>query len=184
MIHKRPRRLARHGLSAALVLLLAACAGANVEHDYPSRGPGGRPTYDEPVSIFGEGGLSLFGNDSGEGDTGGSNAGIGVNSYLWRASLDTIAFMPLKSADPFGGVIITDWYVPPETADERFKINIFILDRTLRSDGVRVGVFRQTRRSDGVWIDAERDDQLDQQVENRVLTRARQLRIRTTGQLE
>ncbi len=41
--------------------------------------------------------------------------GIGVNSFLWPASLDTISFMPVNSANPFGGVIITDWHAPPET---------------------------------------------------------------------
>ena len=61
--------------------------------------------------------------------------GIGVNSFLWRASLDTISFMPLSSADPFGGVIITDWFAPPETGgQERFKLTVFILDQTLRAD--------------------------------------------------
>ena len=63
--------------------------------------------------------------------------GIGVNAFLWRASLDTLSIWPIASADPFGGVIITDWYAPPETPNEQFKFNIFILDRSLRADGVR-----------------------------------------------
>ena len=78
---------------------------------------------------------------------------LGVNSYLWHASLDTLSFMPLASADPFGGVIITDWYVAPNAPDERLKVTIYILDRNLRADGLKVVVFRQTRNG-AVWTDA------------------------------
>src|ERR1700722_17981897 len=78
---------------------------------------------------------------------------LGVNSYLWHATLDTLAFMPLASADPFGGVIITDWYSAPSNSGERMKVTIYILDRRLRADGLKVAVFRQTRSNEG-WIDA------------------------------
>ena len=71
----------------------------------------------------------------------GSPTQIGVNSYLWRATLDTLAFMPLASADPYGGTIITDWYVNPEKPDERFKCTVYILDSRLRADGLKVSVF-------------------------------------------
>ena len=57
-----------------------------------------------------------------------STNGISVNGFLWRATLDTISFMPLAQADPFGGIILTDWYRPPETQDERFKINVYIFE--------------------------------------------------------
>ena len=80
-------------------------------------------------------------------------SGIGVNAFLWRGALDTIAFMPLASADPFGGVIITDWYTPPGTSGERFKATIYILSRDLRSDGVRVNIYRQVLQN-GQWMDA------------------------------
>ena len=76
---------------------------------------------------------------------GNSRLTLGVNSYLWHATLDTLAFMPLASADPFGGVVITDWYVAPNAPDERLKVTIYILDRALRADGLKVVVFRQTR---------------------------------------
>ena len=105
-----------------------------------------------------------------------AGAGIGVNAFLWRASLDTIGFMPLTSADPFGGVIITDWYQPPETPDERFKLSVFILDRTLRADGVRVSVFRQLRKGPGEWADAAVDKKTATDMENAILTRAREMR--------
>ena len=88
--------------------------------------------------------MSLFYNpDTSSAGNGGGGPGIGVNSYLWHASLDTVSFLPLASADPFGGVIITDWYSPPATPNERFKVNVFILNRELRADGVKATVFRQ-----------------------------------------
>jgi len=168
-------------VSLCLLGMLAACAGGdNVEYNYP-RKDGGRPNPNpqgERETVFGPGGLNFL--DSGSntpGSGGGGGAGIGVNSFLWRASLDTFSFMPLSSADPFGGVIITDWYSPPETPDERFKMNIYILDRRLRADGIRVAVFRQTRQIDRGWVDATVNAETAIQLENAILTRARQLRL-------
>jgi hypothetical protein len=181
MITQHAIRLLKPAMLALMATALFGCEGADVEYNYPRKGPGGVPTYEKKESIFGEGGLTLFENQGAKVDSGGGGGGggIGVNSFLWRASLDTVSFMPLQSADPFGGVIITDWYAPPDAAQERFKVNIFILDRALRSDGVRAKVFKQRRASDGGWIDARADDQLDRQLEDAILTRARELRIRT-----
>ncbi len=103
--------------------------------------------------------------------------GIGVNGYLWRASLDTISFMPLSEVDPFGGVIITDWYANPQMTTERFKLTVYILDTRLRADALAVNVFRQVREETGGWIDAETNPQTAYEIENAILTRARQLRI-------
>jgi hypothetical protein len=136
----------------------------------------GQDPFKPNQSIFGEGGLNVFGSDAPiEGGAGGT--GIAVNSYLWRASLDTISFMPLASADPFGGVIITDWYTPPEAHDERFKVNIYILGRDLRADGVRAAVFRQKQDGTGGWLDVAVEQKTTIDLENAILTRARQLRI-------
>ena len=104
-------------------------------------------------------------------------AGIGVNSYLWRASLDVLSFMPLDSVDPFGGVIITDWYANPELPSERFKATVYILDTRLRADALSAQLFKQVRGESGDWIDAAVDPATRIQVENAILTRARQLRI-------
>lgn len=104
-------------------------------------------------------------------------AGIGVNAYLWRATLDTLAFMPLASADPFGGVVITDWYVNPEQPTERFKATVYILDTRLRADGLNVTVFKQAKNDKGEWVDAPVAGQTDIDIENAILTRARQLRL-------
>ncbi|HTK35978.1 MAG TPA: DUF3576 domain-containing protein [Caulobacteraceae bacterium] len=101
---------------------------------------------------------------------------LGVNGYLWRASLDTLAFMPLASADPYGGVIITDWYANPEKPDERFKAQVYILDTRLRADGLNVTVYKQTRTATG-WTDAAVAGQTATDIENAILTKARQLRL-------
>ena len=118
----------------------------------------------------------LFGLGGAKSQTGGP-AQIGVNGYLWRASLDTLAFMPLASADPYGGVIVTDWYVNPETPAERFKATVYILDTRLRADGLKVTVFKQVKDASGNWVDAPVSDQTDTDMENAILTRARQLRL-------
>ena len=111
-----------------------------------------------------------------------TNSGIGVNGFLWRASLDTLSFLPLSSADPFGGVIITDWYAPPESPAERFKVTVYILGRELRSDGVRVAVFRQKRDTRSGWTDANAGKDTSTSLENAILTRARELRISNPGE--
>jgi hypothetical protein len=128
--------------------------------------------YENRNTIFGKGGLTLFGSNKPE-STGGA---LGVNSYLWRASLDTISFMPVNSADPFGGVIITDWHSPTEAPSERFKLNVYILDRALRADGIRVAVFRQVQDRTGNWKDAAVPGETGTKIEDAILIRARQLR--------
>lgn len=106
-----------------------------------------------------------------------ATTGIGVNGYLWRATLDTLAFMPLASADPYGGTVITDWYTNPEKPDERFKCTVYILDSRLRADGLKVSVFKQQRDAGGNWVDSPTAAQTETDLENAILTRARQLRL-------
>lgn len=99
-----------------------------------------------------------------------------VNRYLWAASLETLDFLPVSSADPIAGLIITDWYSNPESPQERFKVNVYILDDTLRADGLRVSVFRQ-EQTDAAWADASVNPATMREIENAILTRARQLRL-------
>lgn len=156
--------------------ILAGCMSPDPDTEYPNRRPGDSTPYNEYDSVFGQGGL--FGGGATRSDeSGGGGSGIGVNGFLWRASLDTISFMPVNSADPFGGVIITDWYSPPESPDERFKMNVYILGRALRADGVRVAVFRQVANSRGDWRDAPLPEETGTQIEDAILSRARQLRF-------
>jgi hypothetical protein len=101
---------------------------------------------------------------------------LGVNAYLWRATLDTLSFLPLASADPYGGVVITDWYANPSKADERLKATVYILDTRLRADGVSAAVFRETLVG-GAWVPASVSPDTNVALENAILAKARQLRL-------
>jgi len=100
---------------------------------------------------------------------------IGVNAYLWRASLDALSFMPLLQADANGGVIVTDWYANPANPDERMKVSVAILDKDLRSDALRVTASRQVAQG-GVWVEAPVQAATVQRLEDVILTKARDLR--------
>jgi hypothetical protein len=100
---------------------------------------------------------------------------IGVNAYLWRASLDALSFAPLLQADANSGVIITDWYANPQSPTERVKLTVAILDRDLRADALRVSGTRQVSQN-GAWVDAPLQAATVQRVEEIILTRARDLR--------
>jgi hypothetical protein len=169
-------------LALGVASLLGGCDSANTEYAYPEKygdkvyAPGEAP----PQSVFGKDGVDIFGQSKKGTDQGGGQ-GLGINSFLWRASLDTISFMPIASADPFGGVIITDWYAPPETPDERFKLNVFIMGRALRADGLKIAAFRQVKDSSGNWADRPIDAAVVTDLENTVLTRARKMRIAAQG---
>ena len=100
---------------------------------------------------------------------------IGVNAYLWRASLDTLSFMPLLQTDSNGGVIVTDWYINPAAPTERVKVTVTILDQDLRADGLRVAALRQVNQG-GQWVAAPVQAATVQKLEDIILTRARDLR--------
>jgi len=164
------------------VLGLAACEGAVTEEPRPTEQV--ERIRERYGTITGDEGLTLFSSRPREDQNGGGGApGIGVNVYLWRAALETIDFMPLVQADPFGGVIITDWHSPPGSADERFKLTVYILDRVLRADGLKVSVFRQTSGENG-WVDAQVEPTTATGIEDSILTRARELRIAALGPAE
>lgn len=164
----------------AALVVLGACNRANVRpvgedeyQDYRTKGG-------EQGRLFGDQGLSIGigrGASGGRAEEGGA---LGVNAYLWRAALDTLAFMPLSSADPFGGVIITDWYQPPTGPGERFKATGYILGRQLRADAVRIAVYRQVLQG-GQWVDAPVSPATTGEIENKVLARARELRSQTAS---
>ncbi|HEV7264038.1 MAG TPA: DUF3576 domain-containing protein [Falsiroseomonas sp.] len=167
-------------LLAAVGTALAGCGSDNLrtpgleEYNNDSRRSSVRGR------LGGSDGILVFGTDRNRRDEGGQ-AGIGVNAFLWRATLDTLSFMPLSSADPFGGVIITDWYSPPGVAGERFRATAYILGRQLRSDGVRVVVFRQESRQGGGWVDVPVSASTAAELEDQVLSRARDLRSQSVA---
>lgn len=171
--------------SLALVLVLGLGLSACGFYEYDDTPPPEETKVANPNGIFGEGGIfdqsgnRLFGDEnSGAGDSG----RIGVNTYLWRASLDTVSFMPVLSVDPFGGVIITDWHSTPAAPNERFKLNVYILGRALRADGIKVATFRQVQDQPGVWTDAPMARNTNTKIEDAILTRARQLRYQNIQQ--
>lgn len=105
---------------------------------------------------------------------------IGVNSYLWRAALETVSFAPLLQADSAGGVIVTDWYSNPANPGERVKVSVTILDQDLRADALRVAASRQVAQS-GAWVDAPVQAATVQKLEDIILTKARDLRRQAVG---
>lgn len=143
--------------AAALTLLaLAACSGGNKVSDLTA--PRNHLLSEDRAATGGDDQLSG-----------------GVNAYLWRGTLDTLSFMPITTADAVGGFILTDWYTPPAAHGERFKITAYILDRRLRSDALRVSVFRQVHQ-DGEWIDTPPAANTASDITSKILARARQLR--------
>lgn len=153
--------------------LLGACTDLSTDSTYKNKER--EEIYKHGSLASDEGGIALFGDNK---DTKRSDSGgFGVNAFLWRATLDTIAFMPIQSADPFGGLIVTDWYSSPDTPDERTKLNIIIRDRDLRADGLKVTIFRQTRTHGKEWVNADSPKEAATSVENAILTKARQIRM-------
>ncbi len=165
-------------LMGGAALALSACSGIESEAKYPTGAErdsaSANDIYAEKKSIFGDGGLKVLGGRKDK--VGAGENGIGVNSFLWRATLDTVSFMPLASADPFGGVILTDWYVDSSNPNERVKVNAFIMGRELKADGVRVRTFRQVKKR-GDWVDSPVAEDTARKLEDAILTRARELRI-------
>ena len=139
-----------HSLAAALVVIAVAASGCARNRDVPTELAPARLTT------------------------------IGVNTYLWRAALDTVSFAPLLQADANTGVIITDWYVNPNARSERMKLTVAILDQELRADALRVAASRQTF-SNGVWVDAPVAGATVQKLEDIILTRARDIRRSTVS---
>ncbi|MDX2274282.1 MAG: DUF3576 domain-containing protein [Hyphomonadaceae bacterium] len=156
-------------LSVVATLAVASCGSDPNRYEGQSRISEGR---DPGPGLF----MGLFERNRNDNANSEAPAGIGVNSFLWRASLDTLNFMPLQSADPFGGVIITDWYADPSVPNERFKATVYILDVNLRADALNVSIFRQVQ-ANGAWADAPVSEDTESQIENAILQRARQLRL-------
>ena len=155
----------------ASIFLISACGTGTPEPE--KKGPGSILTGTS------EQGLSLS-ELSGLGKAGGSGVGLPVNALLWRASLDIVASIPIVDVDIFGGTIVTDWYQISDV-DERIKITVFVLDRELRADGIRVVVYLQ-KYVDGTWKDSGIDSGMGEKLEELILTRARE--IRAEGILE
>jgi hypothetical protein len=169
-------------LAFLAALTLAGCGVTPEYEKFTVFDPKEQRLRDRTGTFTGKDGITIFGGGSTQkaalqqGDGGGSG-GIGVNAFLWRGALETLNFMPLASADPFGGLIITDWYQPASAPSERLKVHVLILDRSLRADAVKVSVFRQAQGRGGEWIDQPVDPKTATELEDKILTKARELRI-------
>jgi hypothetical protein len=159
-------------LAITPILIISACSG--VETKAPSTSSVEEQRKEARGRLTGDDGISIGGSRR---DEASSASPLGVNSFLWRATLDTLSFMPLVSADPFGGVIITDWYEDSKDKGERYKVNALILDKTLRADGIKITLFKQSMDSKGVWRDKKSDTVDARKIEDTILTRARELKI-------
>ena len=158
----------------AIVSILAITACSDVKTEAPDTKSYEEKRRDETGKLTGDEGLVLVGKRR---DDTQSASPLGVNSFLWRASLDTLSFMPLHSADPFGGTIITEWYEDPKATGDRSKINALILDKSLRADGIKITLFKQTKDAKGNWHDQKVEPKLSRDLEDTILTRARELKI-------
>ena len=148
----------------ALAFLFYGCSG--FENRTPVKDEG-------PVSIITgkSGGTKL--SEFFTGDQ--QDVGMPVNALLWRASLEVVSFVPLEDVDTFGGSIVTDWHSLPSDTSRRIKIAVFVIGRELRSDAVTARVYVQNL-TDNVWVQSGRDQDLERNLEDLILTRARELR--------
>jgi hypothetical protein len=165
-------------VAVALAATLGGCGGTYNSSEHKNT----HDSTEDASSGFmtgGSGGLLNFGTSHNKAATD-TDPSLGVNAYLWRGTLETLKFMPLASADPFGGVIITDWWTPASSPTERFKATAYVLGRQLRADAIRVSLFRQVQQN-GQWVDAPVDPGKPTELENMVLAKARELRSQSAS---
>ena len=153
-----------------VLISLAACSSSTSTAE---KGPGSIVTgrAEQGVSLSDLAGLNGKSN----------SVGLPINALLWRASLDIMSTIPLDDVDTFGGTIVTEWYQLNKTSDERIKMTAFVLDRELRADGIRVVVYVQ-KRIENNWQDSGTDSEMGKQIEELILTRARE--IRASGNIQ
>jgi hypothetical protein len=178
------RRATRLAAVVALAGTAGACGGGDLAGSPDDEAPAprtGRHAEDPNAeSIFGEGGLTIGNIErgiKGLGSGGDEKARLPVNKYIWQAALDTLSFLPLASTDPFTGVIATDWGSTPELPGERLKVTAYILDPGLSAASLKVAVYREVQTEGGLWVPAPVSADTARQLEDAILTRARQIRI-------
>jgi len=170
------QKIFMYTLISGAVLALTACSGARIEKADPNPTP--HDTVQGEGVFSGKSGniLEAFRgkkSEAGYGDV----ASIGVNPYLWRASLEALSFMPISQADSAGGVILTDWYANPNNVNERVKVNVLILGRLFKPQTLEVKVFKQRKNGDS-WSESEMSSETSHQLEDTILTKARVLRVK------
>ena len=160
-----------YGICCAILVLGGGCQNLRTDNSEEIITKRDR-MYTGYGKFFGEDALLFGGEDRRQKQP---HVEIGVNSYLWRSTLDTLAFMPLQVVDPQGGVITTDWYTDPSAPNEQTRINVRILDRVLRADALTVSIFRQQYKGNR-WVPVPVAPKTVYQIENAILKRARHLK--------
>lgn len=169
----------RHLLSVLFVASVLAGCGSDPEKPKPTADIEPPPA---PADKGDKSDSGIFGWFGGSGSSSGlrpeDRKGVAVNAYLWRASLDTLSFMPMDQIDPFGGVVKTGWWVPPSTPNERIRVFVVILDTRLRAEALRVTVFKEIKKPTGEWeATAALDPETVTKLENIILNKARAMKI-------
>lgn len=165
---------AKYLLIACFALVLTACGSSDPEEAKPTiEAPPPKPVAESND----RGVFDWFSASKDSKSTDERKTSVAVNAYLWRASLDTLSFMPMEAADPFGGTVKTGWYTPAATPNERLRVAVYILDSRLRADALRVSVFKEVKKPTGDWIDATVDPETVTKLENLILNKARALKI-------
>lgn len=164
-------------VGVSLVSLAACSSFKNIETKPAEVNPTDMPKG--PGLLSGESGNILDAFKSKTGEAGAVGGNIGVNIYLWRAALESISFMPITQADSNGGVIVTDWYTAAEAPNERVRANILILGKSLRADGLKVSLFKQSKDTGGTWQDVPVAPATIRALEDAILTKARVLKVQS-----
>ena len=130
--------------------------------------------------LFGKKSSLTFGDKEGEKNTNvGTSVGMPINPYLWKASIETINFMPLSSTDPFAGSIITDWYTAETNINERCKLNIFINGQELKTQNLKVLSFCQVYKNNN-WVNQSPNTENNIKLENAILNKAKKLKLKSS----
>lgn len=159
---------------SALTIFLSACTGTKPLEELPK----GRDEVrkEDFGKAFGAEFLVFGKNNDNKFDMAGGGGGMRVNPYLWRATLETLSFMPLASADASGGVVVTDWYVSAANPSERLKVTVYIQDRVLRADAIKVSIHKEVNKG-GSWLPGTTDANTARHMEDIILSKARDLKI-------
>ena len=129
--------------------------------------------------LFSSDGIDLFGGDGKKNSGEFAGFGMPINPYLWSASLETLSFMPLSSADPFGGTIFTDWYSSGANENERCKINVFISGAELKTQNLRVASFCEIFKNNK-WVGVKTKSEDNIGLENAILNKAKKLKLKNS----
>lgn len=174
-------------LAASLSLLLVACSSSgptsqtSAPHDPPASPQNAanvKAAADKPDEIDTEAtiwtvlGLAKKPSEHQPGPRTGNT----VSPILWQAALDTLSFVKFSTEDPLTGELVTDWYSPQGKPGERYKIDVFVLAPTVRSDAVAVTVTRQELTPTGEWKETTIARKVEDDLESAILRRAGQLK--------